>query len=263
MGRVAPALEQVEAWFHDALADAGRGLTYARTWKAFSEITGYKERASKSFLSQLRDGIDRGLVKSISHYSGPAGRLYGRTEDPTFAQAKSDAEKPPPIVQEPWIALGGRFNRSTTRVRWELCPEKSRMMKTVVLTVGIVDFMRCDVCKRYHALGIRPEYADRRPHAWELDPLFFKDDYADELSHRLYGQKKSRIARVRRGGQYQGLMYRAVEWANPEVWNEAMDRARSLQWKSRGNRETAGPKGQNLAKRRNSGRALPRAVRTK
>lgn len=242
MGKVAPGLNQIEEWFYLALDGAGRGLSYARAWKRFSEVANYKERASKTYLRELRVGIDQGRVRSISSYNGPEGRLYGRTEDPSFAEAKLDAERPPPVVQEPWIALGGRFNRSTTRVKWELCPEKSRMMKTLVLTVGIVDFMRCDVCERFHALGIRPEYADRRPHAWELDPLFFKEDYADELSRRLCGQEKSRIKRVTKGGQYLGLMYRAVKWGNPEKWNEEMDRARELSRELPTRQKTTRPK---------------------
>jgi hypothetical protein len=228
MGKTAPSIEKVEYWFYEALEGAGRGLPYGQAWRAFSQVSLYHSRASKSYMRELREGIEHGRVKSVSCYHGPRGLLYGRTEDPTFAQAKADAEKPPPILTEPWIALGGRFNQSSNRVRWELCPVTSRMMQTMVVTVGIVDFMRCVECHRMHALGIRPDYADRRPHAWEVDPLLFREDYEDELSRRLCGEQESRISRVRAGGQYQGLMYRAVEWGNPEKWNEQMDRVRAL-----------------------------------
>src|SRR5271170_2240570 len=179
MGRVAPSIGQIEEWFYEALKGAGRGLPYGLAWRRFSEVSRYKERASKTYLRELREGIEQGRVKLISHYSGREGLLYGRTENATFSQAKADAEKPPPIIQEPTMALGGRYNQSAWRMKWELCPKKSRMIKAMILTVGIVDFMRCDICHCMHALGVRPDYADRRPHAWELDPLFFKEDYAD------------------------------------------------------------------------------------
>jgi hypothetical protein len=242
MGKVAPSIEQIEDWFYEALDGAGRGLTYGKAWRGFSRVSRYKDRASKTYLRELREGIEQGRVKSVSCYRGPGGLLFGRTEDPTFVQAKGDAQRPVSVVKDPTMSLGGPFQQSPYRLRWEICPEKSRMLHTMVYTLGVVDFMRCDVCKRFHVLGIRPDYMDRRPKAWELDPLFFKEDYADSLSRTLFGRKGSRIPRIRKGGQYQGVLFRAYEWGNPEVWNEAMDRAKSLRWKSRKNPTTAKPK---------------------
>jgi hypothetical protein len=178
-------------------------------------------------LARLREGMAAGRVKEVAWYRGREGNLFGDALDKTFAQAKEDAERPPPGTPENTIGLGGPYYRSPSRESWEICPETNRMAKTWVVTLGVVDFMGCPFCERVHALGIRPEDMGRVVHAWELDPLLFREDYEELVGFQMMGVRKSRIPRIMNGGHYLGLMVRPSKYANPESWNTELDRVNS------------------------------------
>jgi hypothetical protein len=216
MGRVAPNLQRVEDWFYEALKDAGRGMTYGALWRKFCEVSGYKSRAAKTYLRLLTDGIASGRVKSVRFYSGPEGRLYGRTDEPKFAGAKEDAEAPPPQTRPAaTVALPVPYHLTEVRSEWTNCPVTNRIKRTTILTVGLADFMECSVCHRVHFLGVNPKMKLERVYAWQIDPLACSEEYADALTTMFIGDPEtyrsqpSSIDRIRKGGHYVGLMFRS------------------------------------------------------
>jgi hypothetical protein len=216
MARPGPSETELEDRFFGCVKGTGRGLSYGRLVDTYARRVARTPRTAKTHLKKLVEGILAGRVTSVARYKGPESWLYGTPEDDTFVQAKEDAERPPPVVRpQSLVGLGGVFQDSPINSEWTACPETNRIVRATVITMGVADFMECPVCNRAHFLGVSPKMQNQRLYAWQVDPLANATEYADAITHSLMGDPEtnkpppSSIERIRKGGHYVGLWFRA------------------------------------------------------
>jgi hypothetical protein len=224
MPRPKPSLEDLEDRVSECVRTRPGGLPWTELMPAYRHSTGVCERTAKQNLRDVRVGVECGVLRLLGVYQGPKGLMFGAMDDKVFLGAMEDAQKPPPSHRpEATLQLGGLFQDSEVRSEWTRCPVTNRIVRTTVITMGLADFMECQICYRVHFLGVSPRMQNQRVYAWQVDPLVCAADYADELSSsrildpRTGRTPRSAIRRVQEGGRYVGLRYRSSWDRHPKT----------------------------------------------
>ena len=214
MPKRAPTVDELADKFHQCLKDTG-GLQYGELIRRYMGSTRFKVRAAKNHLKRLVMGIVTGEVTEPTFYTRARTRVFGRTDDTVFMDAKEASEKEPETDKSSYAGLGGLYNHSPVRYEWTHCPVTGKVVGSTIITMGVADFMECLLCSEAHFLGVNPRMKDRRLYAWQVDPLVNAAEYADAITTGFIGDPKtfrtqpSKIERVKKGGHYVGLWFRA------------------------------------------------------
>lgn len=185
MGRIGPTIQTIEEHFLQSLRADRPVTSHSELVRQYEQITKVCTRTAQRHLRMLTEAISRGEVAEMDCYTGPQGRMYGRSRDEEFANARRDAE--PARKPEQGVFLGGVFGWCHTRFEWTDCPVTGRLLQATLITVGVGEFMECGLCERVHFLGVAPKMKEERPEAWQLDPLVNWEDYAQALTSQFMG----------------------------------------------------------------------------
>jgi hypothetical protein len=237
MPRIGPDLTELEDRVYRCVAGSPGGLPYGKLLKQYMTNTTLHIRQAKAHLRKVRFTIEKGELPSLSTYRGPAGLIFGSTSDEVFTGAKEDAERPPLVDRPPgFLQLGGVFQNSPFRTEWTHCPETNKIVRSTIVTMGVADFMECQVCNRAHFLGVSPKLQHQRLYAWQVDPLVNSEDYADVLTRNYMGDpvtlraQESQLDRIRmQRGHYVGLWFRSSWTHDPNNEPKVPDRSRKAE----------------------------------